>query len=561
MRVRDLVVGALVLACLATVAAPVGAGPDGGDRVALVVEGAGDLEPRLRAAVRAELGGADDPKAARRVVVRIEPDAVRVQFTGDDGVAVERGLERPEDEDELVELAAWLVGNLARDQARALLDDLGPKAPPPPEPSQPVQRVELAAPTEAETMAIRAVDDVAPRATPLAADLVVAGPEAPPLTPVQVALVGPVGIFPDAVERRFAFDFSAVFGRTGGLTGFGLHGLGSHVHGDVRGARTAGLWSFREGALRGVSIAGVIQLASATEAYGIEIAGLANLDVFGDGAGRFGGLQLAGLVNAARDVRGVQFGGIANLSLSNPAGPSLSSGLQVAGAVNVAGDLRGLQLGGVTNVARDATGLQVSLATNHAGALDGLQLSSVNTASQIRGVQIGFVNVAGSVKGTQIGLINIAEENDGTAIGLLNFARNGDLQVAAWASPSVLSNVGVKMRVGPLFVLPSAGLDPIDGTTFTGQFAFGGHIPVDPLFIEIVGAWAYEETLARTADDGSAIDNDGRQVARMLVQAGTQFSEYFGIFGGTGARWDVTQTIEEKRAGLRPEVVAGILVF
>jgi hypothetical protein len=77
------------------------------------------------------------------------------------------------------------------------------------------------------------------------------------------------------------------------------------------------------------------------------VSGLLNVD-----AGPVCGAEIAGLVNVARGVEGVQIGGIVDVTTDD------SSGTQIS-LINVAGRLRGLQLG-LINVAND-TDVQIGL--------------------------------------------------------------------------------------------------------------------------------------------------------------------------------------------------------
>ena len=569
MRLHTLAAGALALACLtpATVARAEPDPPAEAKKVgpvAIAIEGADAHHAAIRRAILKELSTTDDPTSARRIDLKIQEEIVDIRFTDDDGHTTGRKLERPEDDDEMVELVALMAGNLARDQAGALLAELlvEEKEEPPTEAAV-VEKAPVAEekPIVEKKKKKRRKKPRARKRAPKPAP----SPDPPvqekpkwPLSPVQASLVPPAGIYQDSVERRFAFDFSLVLGRSGGLNGFGLHAFGSHVHGDVLGTSIAGLWAYRSGELRGASFAGLFHAADARETEGLELAGLLNLDVFGEQPSRVTGVQLAGLANASGSVRGAQVSGVVNVSNGEKV-----SGAQVGGIANVStSDVHGTQVAGITNVSSDGAGVQLGGITNHAGSFDGVQISGVvNTAQEIRGVQMGLVNVAGKVKGAQIGLINVAEENEGAAVGLLNFAGDGDVQVAMWGSLNTLSNVGLKMRVGPLFFMPSAGYHPFDGNRFSGQGSVGGHIPIDPVFIEIVGTYAYDYTLEDQDESGMTVPGEGHHTTRLVVQVGAQFGDYFGIFGGTGVHWDITKHAEEDTAGVRPELVAGVLLF
>jgi hypothetical protein len=518
--------------------------PEPVEPVAIRIEGADALGSAIRKAILAELATTLEPKSPRRIDVTIDDELVVVRFIDDDGTIVGRELERPDEDDELVELVALMAGNLARDQAGALLAELEVEPEPPEEPVEEPEPETAEAPDapvdeEASRAAVEVEVEPLPSPDPELPELPDPAPWEPELTFGQAAFVSPLGVFWDSEERAFNLDFSVLFGRSGGLRGLGIHGVGSLVHGDHDGLSISGVWAYRAGALHGVSLAGLVHASSSPRVDGLEIGGVANLDVFGDQRTAVRGMQIAGVVNAAGDVGGAQLGGV----------------------VNVAGDLRGVQIGGVSNVARDGGGLQLAGVTNHVGDFAGVQLSGgVNTARDVKGLQLGLVNVARRVEGAQIGLVNVAEENEGTAVGLVNAAGNGDIQVATWAGITSVSNIGLKMRVGPLFIQPGAGFHPIDGKSMSGQVAVGGHIPIDPVFVEIVTGYAYELPL-ENEDGTSATDQEGHHQARLLAQVGIQLNEYIGFFGGAGVHADFTQSLAEDEADLSPEVVGGILLF
>lgn len=520
--------------------APADSAPEPVEPVAISIDGTDALHTEIVSAILRELGTTLDPTSVRRVAVTVSADKVVVRFTDAKGVIVGRELERPADDEDLVELVALMAGNLARDQAGALLAEL--EGSPSTDSEPPTQD----APAADETKVAKTIVEPPPKKRPPPlpspdepADVAKPPPWKPKFTVAQAAFVSPLGVFWDSEERTFALDFSMLFGRSGGLSGVGIHGVGSHLHGDHRGMSISGVWAYRGGSLSGASIAGVFHASTSPHVRGLEIAGVANLDVFGEAPSAVSGAQIAGVVNASGDAAGLQIGGV----------------------VNVSDDLHGVQVGGATNVAHNGGGLQIGGVTNHAGDFAGVQVAgAVNTARDVKGVQLGLVNIARKVKGAQVGLINIAEENEGTAIGLVNAAGNGDVQVATWVGVTSLTNIGVKMRVGPMFIQPGFGFHPIDGRSLSGQFAIGAHIPVDPVFLEVVTGYAYEQPL-ENADGTSSIDVDGHHALRLLGQVGIQLNEYIGLFGGGGVHVDVTQSSLDDSADVRPEVVGGILLF
>jgi len=179
---------------------------------------------------------------------------------------------------------------------------------------------------------------------------------------------------------------------------------------------------------------------------GIQIAGMVNVvgsntflnltvreerDLIKDGfRSDFEGIQLAGLINVARDnLTGFQISG--GINMAGRAG----IGLQMAGISNSVGEFFiGIQLAGIYNIAIDAvSGAQISLISNYTqGELNGFQIGTINKSKVMagkntgiltrnRGFQFGIVNISNKMDGTQIGLINIGKQVRGVQFGLINF--------------------------------------------------------------------------------------------------------------------------------------------
>lgn len=557
--------GLAALAVVATCSAP-SLGRDE-PTVAVDVDAPSALVPRIRAAVLSELGMHLDPVALRRVEVMVEERTLTVSYLGPTGASVRRTVERPEGDDETVETAALLAGNLARDQVGTLLEGLEP-APEPEAMAAPNEKTPepMLAPQVGAPRSSEAATEPAPGALPLPEPAPDAA-SAPTFSFAQLSLVWPVAVFPDGQDRSFALDVSALFTRTGALAGVGFYGLGALFHGDEAGVSVAGIATYRQGDLLGLGIAGLAQVSEGRWMRGIAISGLANVDVLHDEGTELRGVEVAGVANAVVEVEGVQIGGVANvareaegLQMAGVANVAEEvSGFQLAVAANVARRLDGLQMSAGTNVAELVTGAQLAVGSNHADIVSGLQVSSgVNTAGYVDGLQVGMVNVAKRVSGAQVGLINVAEENDGTAVGLVNIAGNGDIQVATWAAMSSLTNIGAKMRVGPVFVLPAFGYHPLGDGVIRARVGVGAHIPIDPVFLEILPDYAYAYPLQPR--DGEA-ERMGHHEAALTARVGYQVSEMFGFFGGAGVHFDVTQSVEDGSANVRPELAAGVLLF
>jgi hypothetical protein len=84
-------------------------------------------------------------------------------------------------------------------------------------------------------------------------------------------------------------------------------------------------------------------------------------------------------------------------------------GIAVGGAFHVAtGSVQGMQLAGVVAVAKDLRGIQAATVNVARSEMRGAQLGALNVAGKVWGVQMGIVNVADEiVSGDAIGLVNV----------------------------------------------------------------------------------------------------------------------------------------------------------
>lgn len=315
---------------------------------------------------------------AHAAIVVVMPDATR-----------QRTIDLPASPGAAAEVVALVVGNLARDEASALLADRAPAtievvpsiAPPPAHAVElgadaPISDPALAPPIAATTAAPIAA---APPATapPAAAPR---DPEAP--TRFAIGLVPPLALDLEGARGTpggVAIDL--VIGGRRRLAAFNVAGVGSIVTEDMTGTQIGGAFT---------------------------------------AAGRIDGAQIAGAVAAARHLRGTQIAGAV-------AAAGDARGTQIAGAVAAAGDTRGTQIAGGAAIARDLRGTQIAGGVAIARDVHGVQLSPINVARRLDGVQVGVVNVAGG--------------GDGVSIGLLNLVRGGRTELEATLDHRALGTV------------------------------------------------------------------------------------------------------------------------
>lgn len=186
---------------------------------------------------------------------------------------------------------------------------------------------------------------------------------------------------------------------------------------------------------------------------GTELAGVFNVNQY-----RVKGLQMAGGVNVVGgDVSGVQMAGVGNLVLGNLKGvqaaggwnkADTTQGVQLAGVINMAKESKGGQITGGVNYTKGAVEYQLAGVMNRAGTANTVQVAGgLNIAQQTVGNQIaGVINKAKKVRGVQIaGLINIADSSD-YPIAVFNWIKNGRKQLALTIDES--SYIGLSFKSG-----------------------------------------------------------------------------------------------------------------
>jgi hypothetical protein len=485
----------------------------------VISAGASGLEPAaIQRAIEAELRVplVIDPKADQRVEIVVTGRRANVTYLSPGRDPVTRSVDLPKDEARALETLAYLVGNLARDEASELLAELAPPpdegatdVPPPPPPPPPP------AATGAEAKPAPSAGAPTPPPPP-------SGPAAPKLIEskrfaANFSLYYPLTARRHTEQWKLNLEAGVAYSRVGAINGAAFNLGYLRVEQSLDGFGGAIFWT-RTGDVRG--IAGSLLVA---EGYG-RLKGIGFATIVNHREGNVEGLQASMLVAMAGDVLGSEGAPIVAV------GRALQ-GVQGSAGVSVARDIRGAQLG-VVSVARDVVGVELGL---------------VNAARDVQGAQLSLVNVGRRVKGLQLGLVNVADELDGGAIGLVNIAKNGRFQPVTWFSgPHANFNVGYKCITGLTYAQVGGG---IDVTNDTGRWEVGAglHLPLPYGFYGEAGA-GYAQIHNMKGSDSE------RQEVRYDLRTG--FEPVHGItpfVGGT-----LTQRVYGGGAVLRGEYAVGV---
>jgi hypothetical protein len=501
------------------------------------------LAARLSSELRAPVmrtTGAPPTRVAIAIRYRAASQTISVQARHTGGPTLERSIVAQGDGASVQSEAILLASNLARDEARELLDALAARAPKAPEPPPAPAPPPPPAPPPEERWA---------------GTFGVAYPIATNMGHPDVSSVIDVSFFYGRVGRVEAFQtsFGASYASRGMdgmqlapvvISGGPVSGVQFGIGAAIARGPTSGLQLGGGVAISDQAVDGVQLGAFATFTRGRAVGNQTSAGFNYAGAGA-GGVQATSGVNiAAGPVTGAQVSGGANVAIGDVEGVQATAGANIAG-----GKLDGAQLSSVVNVAtKEVSGVQATAWVNVAAdRVDGAQLAVVNIARDVSGAQLGLVNVGRNVKGLQLGLLNIAEEVDGAAIGLVTIAKDS-IHPLAWASNLAYTNVGIKFRTKYTYTLVAIGL----GTNETGldtpviTTAIGGHIPMGQSF-DLEPELAYT-SVNMTGDDNHAF--------HPRVLAGYSFAGRVRLFAGGGARKPIS--FDRGREVLRPEVLAGI---
>ena len=325
---------ATALSATAAEAQPAPAEPAGAATVVLIVRADDKALDRraLRRAIEDEIaapvildgdGAATDaPRRWLTVGLDTSRNELAVSLEEPGREMVTRVVPAPSEAGALIQRAAWLAGNLLRDEASELLPERRPAAPPPAAPPPAPPRVEAPA-----------ILTVAPTPTPHR------------FSPVTAALFFPLATNFDAPDVHTRLNLNVLYGRVGALEGMQLGGA-NQVDGEVSGAQLGFLFNVAGGDVRGLQVASVANLAR-SDVHGFQVALLTN-----HAHGDLEGFQVSAVNTTGGDADGGQFGAI------NVAGGDVR-GLQL-GFVNVARNVRGIQLG-LVNVADDVEGVPIGI--------------------------------------------------------------------------------------------------------------------------------------------------------------------------------------------------------
>jgi hypothetical protein len=496
--------------------------PDGAAApVALEVEATGlELDERsVRDAILRELELEDRarPAGAAKVAILlrvVSGGELTVTIHAGPGRELSRSVAAPARADEVPEVTALLVGNLARDEASDLLAQLRrpePEPAPLPPPSSPAVEPEL------------------------------------PLDSINLSLVYPLTTRARTDERRFALELGLLYSRIGALSGIALElGGVAHVLGRADGLILSGIGYWNGGPAHGARFAGAFGVGG-TGLVGVSAAGITTVE-----RGDVTGVQLSGAVNwASGNLEGLQATGI-----FNTAGDV--DGAQVSGGFNVAGEVDGAQASALFNVADgDLDGVQLSAGVNLARRINGMQISLVNVGGDVDGGQIGLVNVARDVDGVQLGLVNVARDVDGVSLAYVPYSQRGRTQAVVWFANSMYVNLGVRFDTGAIYVMPSLAYDPrggdeiinpVDGDYAPG-FSLGHRLHLGDAFADLDVNYSNRST-------GSAYNEHDIDLRYRLL-GGYQLTPMFGVFAGGGVRHHFrTKGIQDEY--VKPEFSVGV---
>lgn len=165
----------------------------------------------------------------------------------------------------------------------------------------------------------------------------------------------------------------------------GVMGNGS---GQLWGVSIAGLVSVSGKGIHGISVGGFAS-GAIENIYGVSIGGIFS------GAENMYGISIGGLCSGGKQkMCGISIGGFSGISGILDADEGVAYGISVCGLGNYYADMTGLQIAGVINGAKHLAGIQIGC-LNMTEDMRGLQIGVVNFAKSIHGIQIGAFNCNG----------------------------------------------------------------------------------------------------------------------------------------------------------------------
>jgi hypothetical protein len=469
-------------------------------------------EGAVRSAVGRELARArvqSGSEPARIAIFVVQGGDLSVRYRSPAGTELSRSVAAPARADEVPEASALLVGNLARDEAGALLAELAR-----PQPASAAARTQPSLPAAESTRG-----DV---------------PPVLPLDSLNLSLAYPLTLRGDTEKRHFAFELGLFYSRIGALSGAALNLGLSRVDGVARGAQLGGLGYWHGGSGAGARLGGAFGVSSG-RFDGVSATGLATLH-----SGPMAGAQFAGFTSIATgDVYGAQASGFLDYAGS-------VAGVQAAGLASVShGPVQGLQLAGAAAIAW--------------GDVQGVQVSVLNVGGSVQGAQIGVLNIAGAVTGTQIGVVNVADSVQGQSIGLVPYTREGGLRIVTWFDSTQPFNMGVRFHAGALYMMPTFAFDPGSAALVSEpsrmRYALGTslglRLPFERAFVDI------DVNESQRSRGWEYVINEDTLDLRYRVLAGYRIVRRFAAFVGGGIRQHFPQG-GPRGGAIQPELSLGM---
>lgn len=321
-----------------------------------------EIDPRiavdgteLRSRLHQELGHkfTSDSQAydGRLQIQRQGEDEALVRYQLHDDPELVRSVPLPKRTGERADVLFWLVSNLISDQTAGLLAELTPSANPPAASTIP----EGGAPSDVKAPPNKGTAEKSTQPTSAGASRELTRKNTAPALPLPALELGnlsffhPITLVPNTEAKRFRGELGFAYSRVYGISGVGLTAGALRVDGPTEGALFAGLYAQWAGPTHGYVSSGLVS---------------------------YGSGPIVGVVNS----------GLFNLQRAE------ATGALFAGAVNVNQDLTGLEAAGLLNVAKNVKGAQVSL-MNIGGDVEGVQIGLVNISDNLTGMPIGLVNV------------------------------------------------------------------------------------------------------------------------------------------------------------------------
>jgi hypothetical protein len=435
----------------------------------------GILAPRLAQ----DLGGvvaapSSGPPRQAAIAIRYRDRTltVRAVHSGEGDRVLERSI-RPEGEAAAIRAeAVLLAGNLARDEARELLDELAARGLRSPAPPPPAPAADAAPPVK---------DSISESHRP-----------------ATVSIVYPLATNAGDPDVVSPINFGLLYSRVGRSEALDFVPLGvAHASRGVSGAQLGTAAAISGGSASGLQF-------SAGASFAVE---------------HVTGAQLAtGFNYAGKGLGGTQV--TAGLNLVAKPGRSTSSEEH----------FRGSQISSLANITTTpGHGFQGTAGINLASeSFEGAQLGVVNMGGDFSGTQLGIVNIGRKVKGLQLGVLNIADEVDGVALGLASISKDS-VHPIFWGGNLAYTNTGIKFTTKYVYTVVALGVGTLEKGFDSGPLlttGLGGHIPLPASFdLDLEAAYS----------DITSNANENRSLHVRAIP-GYRLWKYVRVFAGAGPR-------------------------